>query len=426
MAQGIALPPAAAVASAVLAMALAGPAPATTNEDTLRATIRSANASSTLDELNTVVRNASTCCKASPSISRELSHWLRESHPIYSGRLPTDARQFRGFLLASLGAFVPNDELYGYVKSEFHFGGHAFDIAAAAVASRSFAARADELLPLMEPYLGSAFDDAWVDLTTPELSYPLRNPTRARHEIIRTLIAFAPSARRSLPYLDAIARCPDCGTYAADTALPRKATEAAQVIRELASSNEWNDSLATIAAASAPRLIDERQRRRLATNSLKLVDHDGRSLEFADLRGRPFVLTFFYSQCPNQTKCALTVQRLGSLAAACREAGLSGKVGIYGMTYDPKFDRPSILKRYGSMYGMKFEATVRLFTTTDSALDALRDELALRVSYGAGSVNQHGIQLFVFDRRGRLAATYDNELWTPTDVRNVLSRLAEE
>ena len=49
--------------------------------------------------------------------------------------------------------------------------------------------------------------------------------------------------------------------------------------------------------------------------------------------------------------------------------------------------------------------------------DALRSELDLRVSYGAGSVSQHGIQLFVFDKHGKLAATHDNEVWTVADVR---------
>jgi cytochrome oxidase Cu insertion factor (SCO1/SenC/PrrC family) len=160
--------------------------------------------------------------------------------------------------------------------------------------------------------------------------------------------------------------------------------------------------------------------------TLQLIDQEGESADFADLQGRPFALTFLYSQCANPQKCVLTVRRLGELANECAGSGLATRVGVYGMTYDPQFDSPSILKRYGSMYGMKFGRHVRLFKTTGSLSEEFRQQLALRVSYGAGSVNQHGIQLFVFDKHGRLAAMQDNELWSPADVRNVLARLAAE
>ena len=83
------------------------------------------------------------------AVSAPSRDWLRESHAIYAGRLPTEASQFRGFLLTSLGSFVPNDDLYGYVKAGLRFGDHAFDVASAAVAARKFADRAAELLPLM-------------------------------------------------------------------------------------------------------------------------------------------------------------------------------------------------------------------------------------------------------------------------------------
>ena len=75
---------------------------------------------------------------------------------------------------------------------------------------------------------------------------------------------------------------------------------------------------------------------------------------------------------------------------------------------------------------MKFASNVRLVKAQIDSGDALRRELDLRVDYGAGTVSQHGIQLFVFDKRGKLAATHDNEVWTVADVRECLARLAAE
>ena len=393
--------------------------------DTLKTVIRAANKSFTLDELTTIVHVSSICCKASTSISRELTQWLHESHAIYADRLPTQSSQFRGYLLASLGSFVANDDLYGYVRAGLGFGDHAYDVAAAAVAARTFPDRAAELLPLMEPYLGSDFVDSWVDVTTPELNYPLSNPTRARYEIIRTISMFGARAHRSLAPLDAIARCPNCGTYAADAALPRIAAEAAERIRKAVPLSGRDDAPATT-STQALQLINKRERMPSVMKSLKLIDQEGQSLRFADLHGAPFVLSFFYSQCANPKKCIVTVKRLGDLASACDASGLAQQVGIYGMTFDPRFDSPSVLKRYGSMYGMKFDRKVRLLTTTDSNSEEFREALTLRVNYGGGSVNQHGIQLFVFDRQGRLVATQDNELWSPVDVKNLLATLTAE
>jgi cytochrome oxidase Cu insertion factor (SCO1/SenC/PrrC family) len=394
--------------------------------------IQAADSSTTFAELTAVVRDAASCCARSSPLSLELTRWLRESHPIYSGRLPTDVDRFRGFLLASLGSFPASDELYAYVKAQLRFGSHAFDVATAAVAARGFASRADELLPLLERPLADTFMDASVDVTTPTLDYPLARPTTARREVLRTLAAFGARAARLAPTLDGIERCPNCGTYASDPALPVAAAEAARIIR--ADAAQTVGAGAERAAAESPtaieapplRIIDARQRRSPVAKSLPLVDQEGRTLKFADLHDRPFALAFLYSRCANPEKCALTVRQLSVLASECAERGLASRVGIYGMTYDPQFDSPSILKRFGAMYGFKFDRNARLFTSTEAVSETLRDDLSLRVSYGAGSVNHHGVQLFVFDKKARIAAFQDNDAWSPADVREVLERLAAE
>lgn len=382
----------------------------------LEAEIGAADGSLSLDRLVALVRMSSAHCRSSPAVSAALTGWLREDHPLYAGRTPTEASQFRGFLMASLGAFPPNADLYGYVRSELLFGGHVFGIATAAVAARSFPDRAAELVPLLEPFLGSAFEDQWVDVTTPDLNYPVLHPTKARQEIIRTLAAFGAPAYRSVKLLEEIA--------ASDPDLARQAAEAAEAI--VAATPPCCRKEAAGTARKRLRFIDGQDRKELTAGRLKLLDQEGRSLRFQDLVGKPFVLTFFYTQCTNALKCVATVDRLGELEAGIAGQGLAGWVGIYGMTYDPGFDSPSILRKYGEMYGVRFSDTVRFLKPAGGSGAALHDRLKLRVSYGAGTVNQHGIQLFVFDRKGRLAATSDNDLWVVDEVKDCLIRLAAE
>ena len=388
-------------------------------EVTVQAAIRAAGSSTTMDELTALVRTASACCKSSVPVSNALTQLLRENHPIHAGRLPTETNQFRGFLTASLSAFPPNDELYSSVKSDFLFGGHAFNIAAAAVAARSFPDKSEELLPLMERFLDSSFNDPAVDLTTPDLRYPPAHPTRARYEIIRTVMLFGHLAWRTLPLLDAAASVKN------DPELVRIAAEAAAHIRKVTPAHCRKPASAVVIAQEL-QLIDKEQRKRIDAGSVKLLDQDGKTLTFGDLRGRPFVLTFFYSQCTNQLKCVSTVRQLQFLSEKSAKDGLADRIGIYGMTYDAHFDTPSILRQYGKLHGLQFRRNVRLLKAADPSQNPLGERLNLRVSYGAGSVNQHGIQLFVFDKTGRVAATLDNQVWSPAAVKNTLAKLAAE
>ncbi|HEY0140415.1 MAG TPA: SCO family protein [Thermoanaerobaculia bacterium] len=408
----------------VLALTRQGHA-AAGNETAMLRTIREARASRPLDALTAVVRQATACCADSAAVGGALTAWLREDHPLYAGRLPYEAAQFRGFLLASMAAFPPDEERYGYLKAELQFPAHPFSIAAAAVAARRFPDRADELLPLFEPFLRDTFQDEWVDVTTPELIYPPAQPTRVRDEILRTLVAFGPRAWGAMPSLEAIKACPHCGSWGADPALGRKASEAAEAIRK-ATPPCCRKQPEPAATGSGLRFIAAADRKPFSAGSLPLRDQDDRPLRLAGLRGKPFVLTFFYTQCPNATKCVMTVRLLRDLATACAQDGLAARVGIYGMTYDPAFDSAAILRQHGRRHGFPFGPNVRLLRAEADGGEALRDALRLRVSYGGGSVNHHGVQLFVFDRSGRLAAVSENEVWSPVEVRKALGRLAAE
>lgn len=401
-----------------LAAARQGHAANAAESEALRA-IRGAGPSTSMSELTAIVKQSTACCSQSPAVSAALTQWLRENHPLHAGRLPTQVNQLRGFVMASLAAFPPNEELYRYVRSELLFGGHPFNLAAAAVAARGFPGKSAELLPLMEPFLGSSFEDQLVDVTTPELTYPPAHPTRARYEIIRTIHSFDHRAYRSVAALDALA------ASRSDPTLARLAAVAAAHIREVTPACCRKPASAGSAIAQL-QLIDQRLRKPVATTSIRLQDQDGKSLRFGDLRGRPFVLTFFYSQCTNQLKCVSTVRQLQFLSAACAGDRLSDRVGIYGMTYDAHFDTPSVLQQFGRMHGLHFAPNVRLLRPLDDTGDRLRQALDLRVSYGAGSVNQHGIQLFLFDKHGRIAATLENEIWSATEVKNGLAALLAE
>ena len=96
------------------------------------------------------------------------------------------------------------------------------------------------------------------------------------------------------------------------------------------------------------------------------------------------------------------------------------------MTYEPDFDTPHILKKYGKLYGVKLNENTKFFKSVSNSPTIFFDQLQVRVYYGAVTVNNHGIQLFIFDKVGKLAAFCDNDLWSVSDVKKCLMSLVDE
>src|SRR6476469_9936142 len=251
-------------------------------EDVMKKTITIVDEDFSLRELTSIVNICSAYCNKSTDISASLVKLLREDHPIYKNKTPTEVNQFRAFLLASLSKFPPSEEIYKYVKAELLFADHTINIAAASVTARNFPEKSSELIPLMDPFLSNSFPDEWVDITTPELNYPIIHPTKARYEIIITLRSYGASGYRSIKLLDAITECKNCGLYGYDSLLYKKALNTAEYIRKITPLCCQKETTTETANHSIV-LIDKSDRNKIVEGNIRLVDEEGNSIQFNDL-----------------------------------------------------------------------------------------------------------------------------------------------
>lgn len=103
----------------------------------------------------------------------------------------------------------------------------------------------------------------------------------------------------------------------------------------------------------------------------RLVDTQGRPARLAGYRGRPMLVFFGYTSCPDV--CPLTLDRL---ARAVRELGDdAGGAHILFVTLDPKRDTPDVLRRYASRFG----PGVTALTGDSAALAAAWQEYSVYV-----------------------------------------------
>ena len=132
-----------------------------------------------------------------------------------------------------------------------------------------------------------------------------------------------------------------------------------------------------------------------------LVGADGQPFSSSQLAGKPYVLYFGYTRCPDT--CPTTLNRLVHLR---RQVGLGDdSFKIVFITVDPQRDGP---KEVGS-YQKAFGAPIIGLTGSPAQIDQVKKEYGIfseKVSEAGGDYSvDHTATVLLFDRNGRLAGT---------------------
>jgi cytochrome oxidase Cu insertion factor (SCO1/SenC/PrrC family) len=138
-----------------------------------------------------------------------------------------------------------------------------------------------------------------------------------------------------------------------------------------------------------------------------LTDQNGRTVTDADLKGKPTLLYFGYTYCPDVCPTALllmetAVESLGPDAAK--------KVNMVFITIDPERDTPALMKGYVSNFG---PTILGLTGTPEQIAKAAR---AYRVYYqkvpskdDSPYLMDHSSIIYLLDRNGRFVTHFTHE-----------------
>ena len=168
------------------------------------------------------------------------------------------------------------------------------------------------------------------------------------------------------------------------------------------------------------------QRTRVHNLDIAFTRHDRTAGVLRDVVDRPAVMTFFYTRCQNAKKCSLAVSRLGVLQRRLAQAGLDGHVRLLAISYEPQFDTPDRIHRYASDRGFRLGENALALQLDAIRHQKLVEELQAPANYNAGWINTHGVELTLFDNKGRVVRKYHTLLWDNDQVRKDLQRLLEE
>ena len=152
-----------------------------------------------------------------------------------------------------------------------------------------------------------------------------------------------------------------------------------------------------------------------------LIRDDGQTVTQKDYIGKPVMLYFGYTHCPDV--CPTT---LADLAIALRQLGpVADQVRVLFVSVDPARDTPVVLKTYVKAFGPWFVG----LTGSQTELTALTKRY--RVAYRLGEVDAggnyavyHSSAVFIFDRHGDarlLTSLSDNSDLIAKDLKRLLS-----
>jgi protein SCO1 len=135
----------------------------------------------------------------------------------------------------------------------------------------------------------------------------------------------------------------------------------------------------------------------------RLIDQDGKPITEQDFKGRPFLVFFGYTYCPDV--CPTTMFEIGEILRALGPD--SGRAVALFITVDPERDTPPAIKDYLSSFG----PLMRGATGDAAAIAAV--EKAYRVyakkvpTEKGGYTMDHTALVYLMDKQGRFVAPFN-------------------
>jgi len=151
----------------------------------------------------------------------------------------------------------------------------------------------------------------------------------------------------------------------------------------------------------------------------QLTDQDGRAVTQASFAGRPLLLYFGYTSCPDV--CPVDLAKIVRIADDVRRASGTTVTPVF-VTIDPERDTPPRLQAYVRAFGKEVVG----LTGTTAQIDAITDEYHVyfrKVPVEGGYLMDHSTMLFLVGSNGTYLDHYGRKLPEDDVVKRVVTTL---
>ncbi len=160
-----------------------------------------------------------------------------------------------------------------------------------------------------------------------------------------------------------------------------------------------------------------------AVPDFKLLNQSGKTIHLARFKGRVVLMTFIYTRCPLAEFCPRMSGNFAEIdKALAGDKGAYAKTHLLSVSFDPKYDTPTVLRSYGGAHTGRF--TDEDFAHWDFAAPPLADLAKVEQWFDVGvtgasadpSSIQHSLSTVLIGKDGRVVAWYPTNDWKPAEV----------
>jgi protein SCO1 len=150
-----------------------------------------------------------------------------------------------------------------------------------------------------------------------------------------------------------------------------------------------------------------------------LTDESGKPFTLAEMKGRPTLVFFGFTHCPDV--CPTTLARLAQIA---KQSGIPD-LRVLLVSVDPERDKPEQLEKYVHAFDPQFKGV----TGDMTQIEQIAREFGVaiqRVNMGADYTVDHSAAVFLMDAQARRVAVFTPPFEiepVAADLRNVADRL---
>ena len=154
--------------------------------------------------------------------------------------------------------------------------------------------------------------------------------------------------------------------------------------------------------------------------TITLTAHDGRTISESDLHGKPYIVHFGYTHCPDV--CPTTLLELSRVLADL--GPVADRIVPLFITVDPERDTLEILAKYMTSFDPRILALRGELDTTRLFVRGFRASFEKEPLAGGGYSIRHTTSVLMLDAHGRYAGVFDMN--TPeAEIRSKLQHLAD-
>jgi protein SCO1/2 len=165
-----------------------------------------------------------------------------------------------------------------------------------------------------------------------------------------------------------------------------------------------------------------------AVPDFKLVNENGKTIHLAQFKGRVVLLTFIYTRCPLEDYCPRMNKNFAQIdKALAADPAIYRQTHLLSVSFDPKFDTPTILKSYGGIYtggDSRAFAHWDFAAPDESELQAMEQFFDVGVTPGEAGTLNHSLSTALIGKDGKVLVWYPTNEWTPAEVLEAMKSAA--